>query len=74
MASIKYKCVKCGAGQTEAQHPLIGRCNKGGGHEWIVEDGVRRNYRCIKCGSGISASSHPLLGCCSKGDGHDWKA
>ena len=69
----KYKCIKCGSGQTTSSHPLIGKCSKGGGHQWVLEDGVRRNYKCIKCGSGQSTNSHPLLGQCSKGGEHDWR-
>ena len=72
MPSTKYKCIKCGSGVSGSSHPLIGNCSRGGGHQWVVEDGTRKNYKCIKCGTGISGNSHPLVGGCSKGGEHEW--
>ncbi len=72
MPNTKYKCIKCGTGTSAASHPLIGNCSKGGGHEWVVEAGTRKNYKCIKCGTGMSGTSHPLVGKCSKGGEHEW--
>ena len=71
MASLRYKCIKCGTSQSSSSHPLIGTCNKGGGHEWIIDDGKSKRYKCIKCGTGQSGS-HPLVGTCNKGGGHQW--
>lgn len=74
MSVTKYKCIKCGTAQSGGSHPLIGRCPKGEGHEWVMEDGVQKHYRCIKCGSGQFTHSHPLIGVCCKGGGHEWRA
>jgi DNA-directed RNA polymerase subunit RPC12/RpoP len=72
MPSSKYKCIKCGSGVSGGSHPLVGTCSKGGGHQWVVEDGARKNYKCIKCGRGVAGNSHPLVGGCSKGGEHEW--
>jgi len=69
---MKYRCIKCGNGQNSSSHPVVGNCSKGGGHEWVVEDGQFKKYKCIKCGNGQNSSSHPLVGNCSKGGGHEW--
>jgi DNA-directed RNA polymerase subunit RPC12/RpoP len=72
MTTTKYKCIRCGSGTSASSHPTIGGCSKGGKHQWVVEDGTRKQYKCIKCGSGVSANSHPLVGKCTKGGEHEW--
>ena len=67
-----YICIKCGNRNSASSHPTIGTCSKGGGHEWVVNDGIRKAYKCIKCGNRNSASSPPVVGTCSKGGGHQW--
>ena len=69
----RYKCIKCGNGATTSSHPVVGKCSKGDGHEWVIEDGRNKRWKCIKCGNGTTTSSHPLVGRCSKGGGHNWR-
>ena len=72
MPMLNYRCIKCGSSTSSSSHPLVGKCVKGKGHEWVVEDGKTKNYRCIKCGNSTSSSSHPLVGKCVKGGEHQW--
>ena len=72
MPITRYQCVKCGNRNSASSHPLIGTCSKGGGHEWVADDGARKDYKCIKCGNRFSGNSQPLVGNCSKGGEHKW--
>jgi DNA-directed RNA polymerase subunit RPC12/RpoP len=71
MASKYYKCIKCGNGVTTSSHPLVGKCSKGGGHEWVEDDRKPHRWKCTRCGNGFAGSSHPLVGGCRKGE-HEW--
>ena len=69
-----WKCTKCGMVTGGSSKPLVGVCNKGGGHKWTsYNPGTLAMYRCEKCGMINSSIGKLMDGRCPKGGSHTWR-
>ena len=58
---MQNECIKCGTTRTSSSHPLVENCSRGGGHDWVVNDGKSKRYKCIDQEPLVPSSSHPLV-------------